>query len=401
MRRLASLVVGVALVLSLAGVSRGELKYSTTLLTNECYKEFYDLNDKGQVAFVTEERYTYKKKLYLYSNGGLTKITELPNGKDIASLQINNQGHVVWTQSEVPPGQTVASNNIYLYTGGEPQVINDNAGEGGWYNGTPYMNNNSDIIYVRCGPTWNGYGICLYSGGANKALTDHDDNMGDPRLNDQGTAVWWGDESWGWDYDRRVYRYPNKDGVAEVIVYDPGTNNCNPQIDDQGRIMFFRYDPSETPVYNLYLYQDGKKSRLTNLDGQKNFISDGSRPFALSPDGQAVWSFPYPNPGDTKQVFRYYNSAITQLTNDGKDRDSCDIASGGWITYLKNFMTTSYAPFVFRNGVETNVVTWSSCASPKINCNGQVVFRSGSIHLYLASPASSAVAPVNSLLLGE
>lgn len=188
------------------------------------------INNLGHVVWYARPDGSVRPEILLYSNGMVKNIT---NTDMVAEWnpEINDHGHIVWH----------ASGGIHLYQNGNVQNIAELFGcdSGGWQK----INNAGDVTWIgyHCDKRFDSK-VLLYQNGTVKDISGtipDDYNVEDLSLNNNGQVVW----TMRKKGDSKVFLY--SDGVTQAVGSNEAYND-NPQINDQGQVVFWSWMPDDT-----------------------------------------------------------------------------------------------------------------------------------------------------------
>jgi hypothetical protein len=372
---LAVICLGSALVIAAANPA-GAVPYSQTPIydgfdlydsTLSGYPTFHFSNN-GDIVYQTRVwsttlgTYAYSLHLYRQGNGSVTPI---PAGTGTKfSLQINDQGQVVWLEESADfPHHT----RIYIYKNGATIPISSP----NYRSGQPRLNNQGQVVYaasVYLDEGSNDEEIFLYDGNAYGQQTFQHLSNPRPVINDNGQFAWYSSNS----SPVNVYFYNGSEIVPMVAVGDA----AKLQISADGWVM---WEISGTTDYSLYLYKGGEPAG--------NTIQLTSQIYYLSPDpkfgasGQVVWIERNLVSGN-KYLYQYRDGATTQLSRVDSTEHAFDVNRKGQIAF-----GYGYDIYFYSNNTATQISPNSTHdfggnIDPLINANGQVVYFAASWSMF-------------------
>jgi len=239
------------------------------------------INNNGHVAWNGSDGTDWQ--IYLYDGDSIIQITD--NSFTDESPQINDNGYIAWSggtdsyDSSAFNPCTRDGYEIFLYDGNSITQITNNAVD----DHSVQINNNGQIVWKRyhglgrnsktdpCGTVYGkaeiDYEIFYYDGTNITQITDNSCDESNIQLNENGDVVW--------DCDGEIYLY-NGTAVVQITDNDFVDSGSNPDINDSGHIVWVSYNG------DLFLYNG-----VSTLN-----IGNGSNPDSLpqiSNNGHIVW----------------------------------------------------------------------------------------------------------------
>ena len=301
-----------------------------TIVTTVEYCSDIATNNSGQIAWVETDGDDFE--LWLYSNG---EKGQIPTGQgDSFYPNMNDSGHLVWTQAE----DELLQVQIYLYRNGLTTQLTQNN-----LNAYSNINDKGDITWNEL----NGENVSIYlrdKDGQVTKITEKDldafakswedskDGSGSHGvLSSTGSFVWQAEEGEA----TQIFMY--RDGQVTQITNDDKDSRF-PNINKLDQVVWEGRDENDTEIF---LYSGGIITQLTD-----NEIYD-TKP-RINNHGQVVWES---YDGNDNEVFIYDNGTIVQLTDNEIYDDSPWVSDSGqvfWTTrkpgevnwYYANIMTT-------------------------------------------------------------
>jgi hypothetical protein len=264
--------------------------------------------------------------------------------KEMYPIDINAQGHVVWTgenpRTDLDPEP---DQDIYYFDGSKPINISEkkNPNSNDW---GPQTNDRGNVVWMgKKWPTdsdqWPDIDIYYYDQdrstvtNISETLNPDGDDL-DPQINDQGHVVWRGQKEIleagpmpDWD----IYYYDGSKTTNISETLNPDGDDSDPQINDQGHVVWNgRKSPpgSDQLADNHIYYYDGSKT--INIHETLNLDGNGWGP-QINAQGNVVWigREPTTNSDPSPDIDIYYcdhdkltvTNISENLNPDGFDRD--------------------------------------------------------------------------------
>lgn len=227
------------------GVSKVNLTNNTTA----------DIDPQITVNFIVWEGqsqiYAGRRSIF-WSNGEKNFQVSHHSLRD-SNPQINSRGHTVW-QGQVSSRST--NDGIYLYKGFIPEKpLTNNA----THNGRPQINSRGDVVWLEFSAITNNYGIYLhnYNGTIIKNISNSAEPSIDTRPQISNYGVVWTSVPSG-ESDSEIYLY---NGTSVRRLTDNNVDDEDPQINDQGRVVWVGGYSSDSEIY---FYNGTNITQLTN-----------------------------------------------------------------------------------------------------------------------------------------
>ncbi|MDR3570017.1 MAG: hypothetical protein P4L43_18495 [Syntrophobacteraceae bacterium] len=366
LRRLAILCLVTGAAFAAAVPARAQ-KYgaSVNLSNNSAYNYYIQINDQGRVVWVNSNSPsggsgTYQ--LYLY-DGNTTKVIRSTTNP-IQPPKINASGVVVWTENGA----------LWLYKNGVATSITPTS-ELAYTN--PSLNDSAQIAYAGEDLAQYENGIFLYSGGGVTEIATG--NGGNPALNDK---------------DQIIYADSNSAIHLGVGVISPGSS-CNdlPEINGAGQAIW-QGSPGCTGAYGIYFF-DGAAIEIISPSGGNDSLSHWQRG-QINDGGQAVWQDYNGNNGP--DIYLYSGGAALNLTNsptvsmwNGEPQIN-DNGQVAW--YGADPVKFGSQLYLYSDGAVQQLVDNAGSSnflddftgSPAINNQGQIAYIGNDQQVYLISP---------------
>ncbi len=280
----------------------------TPITNNQAPDLFPDINNRGDIVYVSLDPDSTAADLYLYAGGQTTLIQHADTA--MASPMINDSGQIVWLGG---PGL----NELYLFNDGQTTPVTADGKPCLVYqtdqmNNVPVINDSGQIVWAGTVEGQTTTEIFLYdvASGAITQITTNAVDDNNPYINNSGQIVWTG----------------GVEGQAapEIFLYDLNTITTTqitadsliqgaPAINDAGQIV---YQQMETGgAYEIYLYRDGAALRITE-NAYQDMLPQ------INNNGEIVWS--RTDAEDHGEIMRTFNSAqdyyvgrvyVTEATN--------------------------------------------------------------------------------------
>jgi hypothetical protein len=292
-------------------------------------------------------------------------ITQLTNNEyddGSGQVQINANGHVVWSGCDSETCNNPIETEIFLYDGtSTAQLTNDT-----YSDSTPQINDNGYVVWRQCPPIIDGSTceILLYDGTTTTQLTDNSHNNKDPQINDNGHVAWFA-------FNQGIFLY---DGTSTIQIPIVGTYEPHPRLNNNGHLVW-RGSGS-----GIFLYDGTSTTQITSA-------ADVSGP-QINDNGHVVWS---QYDGSDPEIFLYDGMSIIQITDNTLNEASPRINNNGYVVWDACDTpgplgcTPSIPPFPGGDGDEeiflydgTDTIQLSNNKyyelRPLINANGVVVW---------------------------
>ena len=205
---------------------------------------------------------------YDYSSEMQDSVWSMNNSRP----QINDNSHIVWAQYAGYPYPGYNDSRIILYDHGVIKQVCDNY-HNSRVNINPQINNNEVIVWqgkTNVSPLPNNYNIyasipgytynVIIAGNAFDGGTNED-----PQINDNGQIVWWGDR-FGDSPDYEIYLY-NVNTKEYLNISNNTIDDKYPQINKDGGIVWQGYDGQD---WEIFFYSPGNNTTYQITNNQLN-----------------------------------------------------------------------------------------------------------------------------------
>ncbi len=345
----------------ISAVSMAEKRYVVKKIHTDGSR-YYDLNNKGEVAFVGSDPQG-KIHIYLYSGGLLKQITTtLPYSYYYYSLDLNDNSQIVWTMFSK---ENTSSDKYMLmfYDGASISKIQDNLY---WnYEIAARINNSGTVVWHGI-PGFGWQPEIYMASGTTKNVSNSSANPDLwPMLNKNGMIAWFGDNRNENDWSNRI-RYI-KPGETTVNSVPQGTNagSSFPFVDDNNDIIFNRANQG---AYDLCLFNG---TNVTTIDD--SIYIEGNLSYKIN-SGNVVYS---KGKSGSYSIYLYSKSGISKLSLPGTDNYHPSVNSTG----LATWRTSKNEVYARIENVSLKIGT-DGALPPLINNDGIIVWAGSSIGLY-------------------
>lgn len=231
---------------------------STKISMNSSYNQRPQINDGGYVVWDGIRDGEVDREIFLYN--GSTEIQLTTNSISDRDPKINNNGQVAWL------GYDGTSLQVFFYDGYSISQLTNDVYNIAFSEDMVQINDSGHVVWEsRTGPDYADYEIFLYDGSSTIQLTNNSYQDSDPRINNNGTVVWYG----------------YQDGYGEIFMYngsevlqltDNDYHDVRPHINNNDEVVWYSSileDPGPPPnyQYDIYLATPAGVPKLVRIAG--------------------------------------------------------------------------------------------------------------------------------------